>query len=332
MPSVRTQFSVGLFVIIGMAVVVIFILWLGMVQYFQEGRKYVAFFDESVQGLQKDSSVKYRGVDIGRVDDIRVAPDSRLVQIVLNLREPLQDKDTMVAQIKAVGITGIMFVELERIPPGETVSLPKLDFEPSHPVIATKPSEMQQLFTDLYAIMNEIKQVDFKRIANNVSTTLDNVNQTLTDAQVQKISSKIQKTLAAAEELIAPEKWQPIRENIRQASTSMNQLINKTDQSVVQVSETLATHNKEIAAAIDEFQTAVNNASTMLAAGNALINTTNRQVTQFHQQLNISLRHLESVSNNLNRLINDLINQPSRLIFSPPPPPAKALDGQGKSP
>jgi len=36
------------------------------------------------------------------------------------------------------------------------------------------------------------------------------------------------------------------------------------------------------------------------------------------------------VSKNLNRLINDLINQPSRLIFSPPPPPAKALDGQGK--
>ena len=60
-----------------MTVVVVFILWLGMVQYFQEGRKYVAFFDESVQGLQKDSAVKYRGVDIGRVEDIRVAPDGR---------------------------------------------------------------------------------------------------------------------------------------------------------------------------------------------------------------------------------------------------------------
>jgi hypothetical protein len=68
----------------------------------------------------------------------------------------------------------------------------------------------------------------------------------------------------------------------------------------------------------------------MLASGNELVNTTNRQVTQFHQQLNITLRHLESVSNNLNRLINDLINQPSRLIFSPPPQPAKALDGKGE--
>jgi len=330
MSSVRTQFSVGLFVIIGMAVVVIFILWLGMVQYFQEGRKYVAFFDESVQGLQKDSAVKYRGVDIGRVSDIRVAPDGKLVQIVLNLREPLRDKENLVAKIKSVGITGIMFVEMERIRPGEIVPMPELDFEPDHPVIPTKPSEMQQLFTDLYEIMNEIKQVDFQKIANDVSSTLDNVNQTLTDAQVQKISSKIQETLTTAEALMAPEKWEPIRKNIQQAAASMNQLINKTDRSVTQVSQAMAAHNKEIAVAIDEFQTAANNASTMLAAGTKLINSTDRQVSQFQQQLNITLRHLESVSQNLNRLINELINQPSRLIFSPPPQPAKALDGKGE--
>ena len=99
-----------------------------------------------------------------------------------------------------------MFVEFERAAADEKVSLPKLDFEPDHPVIATKPSEMQQLFTDLYAIMNEIKQVNFKKIADNVSATLDNVNQTLTNAQVKEISAKIQQTLASAEELIAHRK------------------------------------------------------------------------------------------------------------------------------
>src|SRR6056297_2746179 len=129
MPSVRTQFSVGLFVVLGMAVVVIFILWLGLMQYFQEGRKYVAFFDESVQGLSKDSAVKYRGVDIGRVDDIRVAPDGRLVQIILDLRQPLRDNEDIFAQIKGVGITGIMFVELEHTPEGQIIEPPELSFD-----------------------------------------------------------------------------------------------------------------------------------------------------------------------------------------------------------
>ena len=328
MPSVRTQFSVGLFVIIGMAVVVVFILWLGMLQYFQEGRKYTAFFDESVQGLRKDSAVKYRGVDIGRVEDIQVAPDGRLVQIVLSLRDPPKRPEELIAQIKSVGITGIMFVELERISPDETIAAPKLDFEPKHPVIATKPSEMQQLFTDLYAIMNEIKQVDFKKLADNVSTTLDNVNQTLADAQVREISSKIQRILASADELIAPEKWEPTRKNLQQASQSMNQLINKTDRSIDQLNQELAVHNKKIAVALDEFQTALNNAGTMLESGSGLINDTNRQMSQFHQQLNASLWHLESVSSNLNRLIEELINQPSRLLFSPQPQPAKAFKGK----
>src|SRR6056297_284740 len=325
MPSVRTQFSVGLFVIIGMAVVVVFILWLGMVQYFQEGRKYVAFFDESIQGLKKDSSVKYRGVDIGRVDNIRVAPDGRLVQIVLNLREPLKDRENLVAQIKSVGITGIKFVELERIPKDETLCLPDLKFEPKHPVIATKPSEMKQLMTDLYDIMDEIKKVNFSQIAAEVSTTLANVNQTLSDAQVKKVSLRIQKTLAAAEELIAPEKWAPIRENLRQASLNMNQLIDKTNHSVDRASRGIAPYNKDIEQSIEKFQDALNDAAEMIESGSTLIDNTNRQITRFQQHLNLSLQHLESMSINLNRLIEELTNQPSNLIFSQPPPPAKAV-------
>lgn len=325
MPSVRTQFSVGLFVIIGMAVVIVFILWLGMVEYFEEGRKYIAFFDESIQGLKKDSSVKYRGVDIGRVEDIRVAPDGKLVQIDLNLRKPLKDRKKLVAQIKSVGITGIMFVELERISEDETICMPKLDFEPKHPVIVTKPSEMKQLFTDLYDIMDEVKQVDFSRIAADVSTTLENVNRVLTDAQVKKVSLRIQKTLAAAEELIAPEKWAPIRDNLNRASRNMNHLIDNTDHSVDQLRQGLAEHNKEIEESIKKFQTALDNASQMIQSGSELINDTNRELTRFQQHLNVSLQHLESMSINLNQLIEELLNQPSKLLFSQPPPPAKAV-------
>ncbi len=58
MASVKTKFSVGLFVILGISAVFVFIVWLGMYEFFREGRRYVVFFDESVQGLNKDSAVK----------------------------------------------------------------------------------------------------------------------------------------------------------------------------------------------------------------------------------------------------------------------------------
>ena len=111
MQSIKTRFSVGLFVIIGMSVVILAILWLGMSDYLREGRKYSAYFDESVQGLSQDAAVKYRGVSVGRVDQIGVAPDGRLVEIIFSLNKKLQNAENLVAQIKSVGITGIMFPE-----------------------------------------------------------------------------------------------------------------------------------------------------------------------------------------------------------------------------
>lgn len=331
MPSVRTQFSVGLFVVLGMAVVVVFILWLGLMQYFQEGRKYVAFFDESVQGLSKDSAVKYRGVDIGRVDDIRVAPDGRLVQIILDLRQPLRDNEDIFAQIKGVGITGIMFVELEHTPEGQIIEPPELSFEPQHPVIPTMPSDIKQLLTDAYDIMDELKQIDFNRMAEDVSQTLAHVNQTLEDAQVREVSRKIQQTLASAEELIAADKWRPIRQNLESATRNLNRLIRKTEGSVDEAGHSLAGHDKRLAAALEEFRTAVADADRMFDNGSGLIDETDRRLARMHQQMSSSLRNMELVTSNLNQLIEKLVNQPSQMLFSDPPPP-KPIKGKGARP
>jgi len=329
MPTARTHFSVGLFVIIGLAGVVVVILWLGMMQYFQEGRKYAAFFDESVQGLKKDSAVKYRGVDIGRVDEIRVAPDGRLVQIILSLHKSIVEPASLFARIESVGITGIMFVELERISTGESLEPPELSFDPRHPVIVTKPSEMQKLFTDLYDITNEIKEIDFKKIENDVSQTLDHFNQRLTEAQVGKISENLQKTLSDAQEVFAPQQWMPIRENLQSATKGMDQLIHQTERSVVAARQSLSKQNQELAKTIEKFQTAVENANRMITAGSQLIDNSDRRMGHLHQQINNSLQHLESVSTNLNRLIEELVRQPSRLLFSPPPQ-GKPVDEKGR--
>ena len=55
---------IGLFVIIGVSIGLITIIWLGAYKYFEKGGTYATYFDESVQGLQTDSTVKYRGVEV----------------------------------------------------------------------------------------------------------------------------------------------------------------------------------------------------------------------------------------------------------------------------
>ena len=170
---------VGLFVIAGMALIIILVLWVGMSAYFQQGQRFVSFFDESVQGLTPDSAVNYRGVNVGKVISIGVAPDGRLVQIVFTLENKMKNPGTLFATLKAVGLTGLMYIELDRIKAGEKIQIPKFTFTPEYPVIATKPSQMKQLLTDLYGILSQIKTIDIKGISERVQTMLENINEAL---------------------------------------------------------------------------------------------------------------------------------------------------------
>jgi len=143
MASIKTKFNVGLFVMLGIIIATVAIMWLGISNYFEKGKLYAAYFDESVQGLNKDSPVKYRGVTIGRVDSIRVAPDATLIEVVMKIETDLKHGSNLVAQLKSVGITGIMFVELDHKRDDEPNYSPEINFPSKYLVIATKPSDIK---------------------------------------------------------------------------------------------------------------------------------------------------------------------------------------------
>ena len=90
MASHKLKFSVGLFVATGIGFALLAIIWLGMSRIFEKGQYFVTYFNESVQGLDMESPVKYRGVAIGRVQTIGVAPDSKLIEIVLKTTGQVQ--------------------------------------------------------------------------------------------------------------------------------------------------------------------------------------------------------------------------------------------------
>jgi len=320
MPSTGTKFSVGLFVITGLGMVIVFVLWLGMARHFKEGRKYEVYFDESVQGLNKDSAVKYQGVGIGRVESIGVAPDGKLVGIVLNLDEPLKESDTMVAQLKSVGITGIMFIELTRKIEGEIIKQPKIAFETKHPVIATKRSEIRQLLTDINEILDRLKQIDIKNISNLIVATLDNANQTIKDTEVKKVSQNLQEVLGKSRDLMDSEEWNETLKNIHQASMNLNQLIDATGNTLSLIDQAMQQHNQSLTNILQEVQSAAQKSNTLIQNGNSLIQDSRLHLSNIDHELLKSLKLLESTSKNMNRLLLQVNEQPSLLLFSEPPP------------
>jgi len=286
MDSQKTKFTVGLFVACGVGIALVAVIWLGMSRIFEKGQFYAAYFNESVQGLDKDSPVKYRGVSIGRVERIGVAPDSKLIQVVLKIEGLQKLESDMVAQLKSVGITGSMFVELDRMREDEPDLSPHLSFPTEYQVVGSKPSDISKILKGIDDVLTKIKSVDLEGISDRVKLNLDDLKQAITDANVKRVSK------------------------------SITDLLERADRILVKNEETIHKDLVELAKTLE-------NARGFFGKGSSLVGKVDDSYSYLERQLLIIAQNLEKASENLDRLTELLADQPSQLLFGEPPAPRK---------
>ena len=332
MASKKAKFTVGLFVVCGLTISVLAIIWLGMSRYFEKGRFYATYFNESVQGLKKDSPVKYRGVSIGRVESIGVAPDSKLIQVVLKIESGQSLDQSIVAQLKNVGITGSMLVELDRKKRGELDQSAVLSFPSEYPVVGSKPSEINRLLRGLDDVLNHFKSIDLQGISDKLKLTLDNANLIMVDADVKGISMKLQSSLTSADQILKSRKWATILGSVDHAAKSLDDLMGKAGNSLGQVDRTLvridgfvAKNEESVSEVVLDLKKAMVNTNHLLEKSAALITTTDDAMNRLKAQLLLSAQNLERATDHLNRFLETLSDSPSQLIFGEPSEP-RALE------
>lgn len=330
MATLKTKFSVGLFLIIGMAVAIVAIIWLGMSNYLEKGRFYVAYFDESVQGLDKDSPVKYRGVHIGRVFHIGVAPDDRLIEVVLKIEsdiQPQHEHKNIVAQLKSVGITGLMFIELEHKKPGETDLSPSISFKPPYPVIPTRPSEISKIFKGIEDVFNLFRALDTATISEQLVQALKKVNQTIDDAQLSALVADVRSTVKGLQSLLNTEKMNLMLHSVEKTSSSIDHMAVNADAGISEIRQAVSKLDRVISSSggnvqqmTADLKISAQQVKRATESATALLQNTDRQVDAIHRQLLATLNRIDRASDTLTRLLERLENQPSQLIFSRPAP------------
>jgi phospholipid/cholesterol/gamma-HCH transport system substrate-binding protein len=257
MASLKTKFAVGLFLTIGLALTIVAIVWLGMSHYLDKGQRYAAYFDESVQGLDRDSPVKYRGVPVGRVEHVRVAPDAKLVEVIIRFdakRRPEEHIENIVAQLKAIGITGIMFIELDRIKESEPKITPKFSFNPEFPVIATRPSDISKILSGVEDVIYQFKALDTKGISEKLKLTLDKINQAFNDARINDISSDLRAALKQIDSMLKDKGLAQISETITGVADSLNTLIANTNATILRLDRIVADNKEGLRVGINGFK------------------------------------------------------------------------------
>jgi ABC-type transporter Mla subunit MlaD len=149
------HWKLGLFVATGLAIGLVAIFWLGFRRLNRDAVPMVTYFDESVQGLDQGSPVKFRGVTLGTVSTITVAPDQRHVEVWMRLYteelrrmgfDPTAPRDPQLRpQLASAGITGVKFVQLDTFPP-ERYPVQDLAFAvPERYYIPSVPSTLKSL-------------------------------------------------------------------------------------------------------------------------------------------------------------------------------------------
>jgi phospholipid/cholesterol/gamma-HCH transport system substrate-binding protein len=313
-----SKFMIGLFVTIGILIGMVAVVWLGASKYFEKGATYVTYFDESVQGLQLDSAVKYRGVEAGRVERIEVAPDNRLIEVVMkiNLRRKLERE--YVAQLKAAGITGIVFVELDRKEPDKPDLSPKITFASKYPVIASKPSDVKQLLSGIDNVIQSLNKVDTQGISDQIKSTLKILESVV--ANVNHVVGSVEKALGTGklEEAIAEVKntlfkVQNFVSDVQKEVQSMN--LGKTGANVENATARLdkIMNSGEIEAILGEVKETVKQM-------NQLVEGLDKRSLAITNNIKATSENLKRASESLEMLTDRVYASPSDLLFGQPPP------------
>lgn len=203
-PSRETKyFKIGLFVIIGLALIILGIILLSSGKLFRNTIHVETYFSESIQGLSKGSPVKYRGVTIGSVEEISFvseiyekqltntpSPFSRYVYVKMiimpdlfvsahynRIREAIARDVTQGLRVKLAlqGLTGNAYLELNFVDPKQDIP-PKINWVPENYYIPSTTSTLTLFSDNVQYLLEELKKAKLQQMFTNVEKLANTTN------------------------------------------------------------------------------------------------------------------------------------------------------------
>lgn len=300
---------VGLFVALLGSAVLAGILWLGKTDFRDVYDRYDAFMRESVAGLSVNSTVKYRGVDVGRVKEIALNPENpEEVRLTLEIVRGTPVKTDTVAVLQTQGLTGLATLNLTG-GSRDTPPLRALEGQ-EYPVIRTGPSLFFRLDEAISRLLSEKGLTkllaDLDTAAKGASEILDEENRTRLKQSLKDLSDVAQIVSSHKEEL---------DRGLTGATQSAENLAKLTASLNEQVPALLGRINKSASA----LQRLTDDMAQTSKAVGTVVNQAKPEVEQFSRQTlpetNLLVAELRELTRTLNRVVREIEREPNSLVF-----------------
>lgn len=291
---------VGAFVLLLGAALIAGALWLASGGAFQKKYDlYLAIEEESVAGLNLNAPVKFNGVDIGKVREIRIDPaNPERVNLLFAIERGTPIKDDTVAVLKTQGLTGIAYVELSG---GARDAAPlRAAAGSEYPEIQTKPSLSARLENVLTSVLAKLDNT-----SKNINAILSDENQASFKNALNDIAI-VAHTLAARKEALDAGIASAARtfDNTSRASAKLGPAIDR------------------VGRAADAVEKMGNEVATTSKTVNTVGNDVKRLSSETVPELERLLGELSILSTSLRRLTEQTERHPASLLFGRRPLPA----------
>ncbi|MCK4653997.1 MAG: MCE family protein [Candidatus Cloacimonetes bacterium] len=271
MVSKAQKLRLGIFILVVSVLMIVFLVLVAGSKIMEKrDTYYIKYENTSVSGLQVGGPVKYRGIGIGRVDDITIDKDDVTnIIVVVSVKSGTPVKEDMRASLIPIGITGLLQVEItggsieaEFLKPKSYINAGVSTFDSISGKAEILTQKMELLLNNLAEITNEENREKIKSILSNVDTIIEENKKTVTtivsnldsiSGDLVKISRDTKEAVDKLNSILQSGKVEDIIESTERissdiAQTDIAQLLSDFNDTIKQLDVTLsridATHLK----------------------------------------------------------------------------------------
>lgn len=220
MSARANYFKIGIFVVSGAVILIVGIIVLGAGALLQKTIPAETCINESVQGLDIGSPVKYRGVKVGNVEEIlfahnvygaAAASEERYVLVRLSL-DPrtapfkgasglLQSLDEEIARglrvrLASQGLTGAAYLEMDYVDPARHPA-PEISWKPQSLYIPSTPSTISRIGQAADKVFQRLENTNIEAVVDHLDEFLLELTQAVKDAEVATVREEAVGVLAS---------------------------------------------------------------------------------------------------------------------------------------
>jgi len=315
---------IGAFVIGAVALIVIAILLLGSGRLFRQTRDFVLYFDNSVNGLRVGAPVKFKGVEVGTVKDIRLqlekGAEVNKIPVIIEIdlekltlrwatpqiavdREAFHKAvvDGLRGQLAMESlVTGVLYVALDFFPGTPINFAQQENVNNKYPEIPTLPTSLELAKDAVDRILNKLEEVDFKGLIDSFTKTSDGVG------QLVSVNSPTVKSILQSVNQAMPQ--------LRGAISDFRTLTATANNNVTNVSADLHQTLTAAHSAIEQIAETMKEAETTIVSVRATIDPN----SPTFYELTKSLREVSGAASSIRLLADSLDRNPQAVILGKP--------------